>query len=299
MKALASFTILAVVLLGAIADARARDLEFTDLLARPRPAASERIQYGAAPSEFADLWLPPGAGPRRVVVLIHGGCWRANLPGVDLTAYAAEDLRQHGFAVWNIEYRRLGEDGGGYPGSYQDVATAVDWLRKLPKSDRLDLRHVIAVGHSSGGHLALWTAARPRLPKSSPLYASNPLPIEGVVSLAGIGDLDAYRRNGPQACGGPGVVEAVAGLAARGPFDVFTDTSPVMLLPLGVPQAIVSGARDPIVPPAFGKAYAARAAAAGDRVEEVTLPDAAHFELIDPQSPAFATVRALIERMQK
>ena len=228
------------------------------------------------------------------VLMIHGGCWLAQLPGLELMVYAADDLRQHGFAVWNIEYRRLGEPGSGYPGSFRDVADAIDSLRVLAKTYPLDLRRVIVVGHSAGGHFALWAAARAHLPKASPVYRANPLPIAQVVSLAGIGDLKAYRNRGSGACGEPRTIDALVGYAHRNPFDIYTDTSPAALLPLGVPQTIISGARDPIVPAAFGDAYAAKAKAAGDRVKAITIKDAGHFELIDPQSKAFETVRAAI-----
>jgi hypothetical protein len=122
------------------APAVADPISFMDLLARPRPAATARIHYGNAPSQFADLWLPDGNGPHPVVAMLHGGCWRADLPGVDLMAYAADDLRRRGIAVWNIEYRRLGEAGGGYPGTFEDVAAAVDWLRKIADANKLDLK---------------------------------------------------------------------------------------------------------------------------------------------------------------
>jgi acetyl esterase/lipase len=288
-----------VALACATAAAIAGPISFTDLLARPRSAATERVPYGNAPSQFADLWLPNGSGSHPVVVMVHGGCWRADLPGLELMAYAAEDLRQHGVAVWNVEYRRIGEPGAGYPGSFEDIANAVDWLRKLADAKRLDLRNVVAVGHSAGGHLALWAAARRRLPKASPLYHNNPLPIKAVVSLAGIGDLSDYRAEGPPACGGPRVIDLLDGTANRGPWDVFKDTSPAEMLPIGVPQAIVSGALDPIVPAAFGRAYAEEAIAAGDPVQEITIGDAGHFDLIDPQSSAFEQVRSIIARFQK
>lgn len=283
----------------ALASSIAGPISYTDLLARPRPAATERVHYGDAPSQFADLWLPSGSGPHPVLILMHGGCWRADLPGLELMAYAAEDLRQHGIAVWNVEYRRLGEAGGGYPGTFEDIANAVDWLRKLANAKRLDIRSVIAVGHSAGGHLALWAAARRRLPKSSPLYRDHPLPIKAAVSLAGIGDLSKYRAFGPPACGGPRVIDLLDGTASRGPWDVFKDTSPAEMLPIGVPQAIISGALDPIVPAAFGRAYAAQATAAGDPVQEITISDAGHFELIDPQSSSFEKIRSIIARFQK
>jgi len=279
--------------------AKAEQINYTDLLARQRPEATKRIHYGAAPSQFGDLWMPAGSGPYRVVVLIHGGCWRADLPGHELMAYAAEDLRQHGIAVWNIEHRRLGEPGGGYPGTFEDIANAIDWLPQLSKTYSLDVGNVVVAGHSSGGHLALWAAARPRLPKTSPLYREKPLPIKRVVSLAGIADLDTYRIRGPGACGGPRTVDALVGTAVRGPWDVFTDTSPAALLPIGVPQTIISGALDPIVPAAFGRAYAEKAASAGDQVQEMTIANAGHFELIDPKSDAFEKVRSMIEQFQK
>ena len=288
-----------VVFASALASAIGGQINYTDLLARPRPGSTQRIHYGDAPSQFADLWLPSGNDSHRVVVMIHGGCWRADLPGLELMAYAAEDLRRHGTAVWNVEYRRLGELGGGYPGSFEDIANAIDWLRKLAKGSRLDLGNVMAVGHSSGGHLALWAAARRRLSRSSSLYHDNPLPIRGVISLAGIGDLSKYRLQGPPACGGARIIDLLVGKGSRGPWDIFADTSPAEMLPIGVPQAIISGALDPIVPAAFGHAYAAKAAAAGDSVQEITITDADHFELIDPELSAFKKVRSVIAQFQE
>lgn len=269
-------------------------LSYSELLARDRPAANLRVRYGAEPDQFGDLWLPDGSGVRRVVVLIHGGCWLASLPGLELMAYVAEDLRQHGIAVWNIEYRRLGSAGGGYPGTFSDVANAVDHLRILAKSHPIDLSSVAVAGHSAGGHLAMWAAARNRLAKTSDLYSDNPLPIKAAVSLAGINDLRAYRATGPDACGGPDTIDQLVGASHRGQSDVFSDTSPPALLPIGVRQVIVSGALDPIVPPNFGRDYAAAVSAAGDPVEEITIADTGHFELIDPRSRAWAKIRPII-----
>jgi acetyl esterase/lipase len=277
----------------------AAPLTFQELLARDRPIATKRIQYGALPNQFGDLWLPSGTGPHQVVVLIHGGCWLAALPGVEMMAYAAEDLRQHGMAVWNIEYRRLGEPGGGYPGSFEDIATAIDQLRTLAKTYPLDLGKVIAAGHSAGGHFALWAAARSRLPKTSPLYRDNPLRINRVISLAGIGDLAAYRDHGSGMCREPRTVDLLVGAAARGPWDIYRDTSPAAMLPIGVPQTIVSGALDTIVPAVFGRNYAALALAAGDPIQEITFPTAGHFELIDPKNDAFKRIRSMIEQPNK
>ena len=234
-----------------------------EAMARSTPAQSERIAYGQAPSQFGELWLPAGSGPAPVAILVHGGCWQSSY-GLDLMDPMAEDLYRQG----------------------------VDALRGLPQRPRIDLRRLVTIGHSAGGHLALWAAARQRLPKDSPLAAAEPQRIAGVVTLAGINDLAAYRANGP-ACGGAGTIDALTGARNRPPGTALADTSPAALLPIGVRQVIASGTNDGIVPARFGRDYAARATAAGDRVEVVDLPGD-HFALIDPGSSAWTTLRANI-----
>lgn len=265
-------------------------ITFSQLLAQPRAAADQRIAYGAGALQFGELWLPRGRGRHPVIVLIHGGCWRADLPGTELMDYMAADLRDRGYAVWNLEYRRIGHPGGGYPGTFQDIAAGLDHLRAIAPQHRLDLRRVAVSGHSAGGHLALWAAARDRLPVDSPLRGPDPLPIRGVVSLAGIADLDAYRQTGPDACGGPSTIDGLVGVQQPDGRDVFADTSPPALLPLGDRQIMISGALDPIVPPHFGEAYAIAAAASGDAARSVVLEGAGHFEVIDPTSAAWPGV---------
>ena len=277
----------------------AAPISFSDLLARERASPTTKIAYGTSPEQFAELWLPAGKGLHRTLIVIHGGCWLADLPGTELMAYMSEDLRAHGFAVWSIEYRRMGHDGGGYPGTFLDTAAAIDILREVAPTYNLDLRKVLAIGHSAGGHLATWAAARPRIPQASPLHAANPLPIAGVVSLAGINDLKSYRATGPDACGGPPTIDAISGASNRAGTDPYADTSPIALLPLHVKQFVVSGTLDHIVPPAFGKDYAKAAAAKGDTVNEKTFDGAGHFELIDPKSDAWKQIRAEIDAMTK
>jgi acetyl esterase/lipase len=248
--------------------------------------ATARISYGSGASQFAELWLPQATGsPVPVVVLVHGGCWRSSY-GLDLMDPMAEDLRRRGLAVWNIEYRRLGETGGGYPGTFADIGQAFDALRMAAQRYPLNLGKIVAIGHSAGGQLALWAAARPRLPSDSPLKSAAAVRPGAVVTLAGINDLAAYRQSGP-ACGSPGTIDELIGVPAR-PLDrAFADTSPRALLPLGIPQLVASGASDGIVPAHFGRDYAAAARAAGDKVEAVDLPGADHFALIDPTSAAW------------
>lgn len=264
-------------------------ITFSQLLNQPRQNADRRIAYGADPLQFGELWLPKRGRRHPVIVLIHGGCWRADLPGTELMDYMAADLRDRGYAVWNLEYRRIGHPGGGYPGTFLDVAAGVDHLRALAPQYGLDLRRVVVSGHSAGGHLALWAIGRDRLPASSPLHVEYPLPVRGAVALAGIADLASYRETGPDACGGPSTIDGLVGVRTDG-RDIFADTSPPALLPLGDRQIVVSGALDHIVPPRFGEAYATAAGSAGDPATSVVLEGAGHFELIDPTSTAWPRI---------
>jgi acetyl esterase/lipase len=279
--------------------AEAATISYTYLLARPRPQPTKVIRYGADKGQTGELFLPAGKGPHPVVVMIHGGCWLAELPGTELMDYIAADLQTRGFAVWNIEYRRIGGAGGGYPGTFLDIADGIDHLRALAAANALDLGKVVVVGHSAGGHLAVWAAARGHLPKTSPLYRKDPLPITGAVSLAGIDDLAAYRANGPAACGGPSTIDALVGPATAAHQDVLADTSPAALLPLGVKQEIVSGRLDKIVPTHFAVEYTAKAKAAGDNATALDIAGAGHFELIDPTSEAWKEIEPIIAAMAK
>jgi acetyl esterase/lipase len=266
-----------------------KPITFRDLLSQSRAEADHRLAYGSDALQFGDLWLPREPGLHPVIILIHGGCWRADLPGLELMAYMAADLRERGYAVWNLEYRRIGHPGGGYPGTFRDIAAGVDHLRALAPEYGLDLDRVVVSGHSAGGHLALWAAARDRLPPGSGLRVDDPLPVRGVVSLAGIADLKAYRETGPDACGGPSTIDGLVGEPTTAGRDVYADTSPPALAPLGPRQIVISGELDPIVPPRFGATYAAIAARRG-RAVHIEFPGAGHFELIDPTSAAWPGV---------
>lgn len=268
---------------------------YKELLTRPRNMPDHRISYGKNALQFGDLYLPKGNGLHPVIVLIHGGCWLAELPGPELMDPMAGALRDHGYAVWNIEYRRIGHEGGAYPGTFDDTANAVDAVRGFAAHYHLDLSHVVLVGHSAGGHLAVWAAGRSRLPAKSILRHGTPLRVYGVVSLSGIVDLESYRATGGEACGGTSTIDSLVGTHA----DSYADTSPRKMLPIGVPQAIVSAEKDRIVAPKFGHEYAAAAKAGGDSVTDIEVPAAGHFDLIDPEAPAWTAVLAAIDAVAK
>ena len=259
----------------------------SDLGALAAGPPTARIAYGSAPLQFANLRLPRTAGPHPVVVFIHGGCW---LSAFDI-AHAGkleQALADSGFAVWSIEYRRVGDDGGEWPNTYLDVAQGADYLRRVANQYQLDLNRVIASGHSAGGAFALWLAARNKVPASSELYTKDPLRIRAVVALAPAPDLDQLQQSG--VCGN--VIDKLMGGSPSAHQDRYAAASPMRLAPVGVPQTLVIGAKDASWGP-IGRAYFARTRAVGDStVRVVELPESGHFEMIDPGSSSWAAVFA-------
>ncbi|MEO6872248.1 MAG: alpha/beta hydrolase [Chthoniobacterales bacterium] len=268
------------------ADAPPKLLSWSELSAMALPAPAKRITYGSGPQQFGELRLPKGAGPFPVVVIVHGGCWMAAFDYVYMTRLAAW-LAERGVASWTIEYRRVGDEGGGWPGTFLDVANATDDLRNIAKTEPIDLKRVYAAGHSAGGQLALWLATRARLPKESEIYRPNPLTIRGVLGLAAVTDLYEYRKGSPESCHGS-VDQVMGGSPEKYPRR-YAETSPEQLLPLGVPQVFIQGDDDPIVDPGPVRTYVEAAKKAGDRAELLALPNAGHFEASVPLPPTEAT----------
>ncbi len=241
------------------------------------------ISYGDDPSQYGELTLPEGT-PRGVVVVIHGGFWRAAYD-LDLGRPLAADLVARGWAAWNLEYRRVGPAGatghgagGGVPATLDDVAAGIDRLAHLD----LDLSTVVALGHSAGGHLAAWAASRGRFER----WASG-VPLTHVVSQAGVLDLRAASEEYL----GNGAVEAFLG-HPPGPADDPVD--PARQVPLDVPLWCVHGRADDVVPISQSQGYVAAATAAGARAELVAV-DGDHFVLIDAASPAWARTVAILD----
>ena len=263
-----------------------------DIMTLSPPSPDARIAYGLDAEQFGELWLPEGYGRYPVVALLHGGYWRAR-HGLAYMGHIAHALRSEGVVVWNIEYRRLGQAGGGWPGTLLDVARAMDFLRDLARKYPLDVTRVVVAGHSAGGHLAAWVAGRHRLPPGNPLYNENPLPVRGVVSLAGVLDLRlAWERRLSDAV----VLDFLGGDPLAYP-ERYAAASPATLVPLGVPQAIIHGTSDESVPYEVSERYWQAACAAGDDAELITLPGVGHFALVDPRTPEWVCVRAEIMRL--
>jgi acetyl esterase/lipase len=213
-----------------------------DLDALPHRAPDRRIAYGNSRQQYGELRVPAGPGPHPLAIIIHGGCFKAAYATADYAAPIGDALKDQGIASWNIEYRRLGDPGGGWPGTYRDVGRAVDYLRTLAKPYNLDLSRVVVVGHSAGGHLAMWAAGRSRVPKQSAIYTANPLPIRGAVDLAGPLDLSAHIAEYEGLCRDSVITSLMGGTPATRP-ERYAQASPIKLLPYGLPSG--AGARDP------------------------------------------------------
>ena len=260
-----------------------------DILQLPPPPPGERIPYGSDPLQFGELRVPEGPGPHPVVIVVHGGFWRAAY-NLDHISHLCVALNKAGLATWSLEYRRIGNEGGGWPGTFQDVAAGTDHLRNIAAKYRLDLNRVVAVGHSAGGHLVLWLGARKKLPESSALFTRNPLPLRGIVSLAGVSDL----KHGYELKLSNTVVGDLMGGGPDAVGDRYAQGSPIELVPLGVPQRLIHGNRDTNVPIEISTRYFDAAKGRGDNVAMIPLEGARHFELIDPRTKEFETVRQTI-----
>lgn len=249
---------------------------------------TERMAYGGQPQQFGELTFPATRDlPRGTVLVVHGGFWRA---GTDLTVMqpVVDALVAANFAVWNIEYRTVNA-GGGWPSTFDDVAMAADHLATL-RSTRLDLRRLVVLGHSAGGHLAGWLAMRAKLAPGDPGAAPAVRPA-GVVSLAGVLDLA-----GGMLLGDGAVADLVAATPAADPAR-FRATSPLEAVPLGVPSVCVHGTADEVVPLSQSEDFVAAATAAGDRSELVRVEGANHLQLIDVRHPGWAAALAAVERL--
>lgn len=241
-----------------------------DILQMPAPKADVRIPYGRDPAQFGDLWLPAGGGPHHTVIFIHGGFWR-NAYNLNHAGHLCAALKKAGAAAWNIEYRRLGEPGGGWPGTFDDVLHAGEHLARIGPRYNLDLKRTVAAGHSAGGQLVLWLAAQ------------RAVELRGVIPLAAVSDL---RRAYALQLGGGVVGQLLGGSPERIP-QRYQAASPMQLLPISAPQRMIHGTADNIVPFEMSERFAK----ASHNAKLIALAGAGHFDLIDPRRREWETVQ--------
>jgi acetyl esterase/lipase len=278
----------AAVLAGAPLPASAQSMTAGKVNALPASEPYLRASYGFTPLQVGELRVPPGKGPFPVVVVIHGGCWLKGEATMRIMAPLATALTARGFATWNIEYRQLGDPGGGWPGTFEDWALAIDHLRILAKTEPLDLTRVITLGHSAGSLGAAWLAARPQL--SGKLHGDDPVPVKTVVNIDGPDDLVRYLPVQRDICDAPVIEQLLGGTPDTQPAR-YKDANPAQRLPLHAAELLVSSA---VLSPPAAEAYAEKVRASGDRAEVLTLPGVGHFDPIAPGTASWTKVEDFI-----
>jgi acetyl esterase/lipase len=250
-----------------------------DILSLAPPAADRRLAYGSDVNQFADLRLPEAKARHPVVVNIHGGYWR-NKYSLEHAGHLCAALTARGVATWNLEYRRVGDAGGGWPGTFEDVRSSFRYLRQIASRYNLDAGRVVVMGHSAGGQLALCLAARePSL--------------RGVVSLAGVMNLErAWQLH----LSNDAVVEFLGGTPDQ-VADHYREADPMRLFVPHVKQQIIHGKEDDVVPPEFSRDYVTAKKKRGEHADLVELAKCGHFDVIDPRSAAWQEIKRTVETL--
>ncbi|MHA7140094.1 alpha/beta hydrolase [Arthrobacter sp. Sr33] len=254
------------------------------------PVTPQRYTYGDDPSQFAELYLPAGEHLPGVVVVIHGGYWRSGY-GLDLGRPLAEDLSSRGYVCWNLEYRRAG-NGGGWPETFADVSAGIDLLATAADEHSLDLGTTTALGHSAGGHLAVWAAGRSTLPDGAPGAGTPLVPLTGVVSQSGVLNLAAAHEQGL----GDGAVLNLLGVGPAEDPVRYRLADPMTAIPLPIPVLALHGEDDSTVPLSQSDSYVTTAAAAGAAAELIMIPGD-HSAMITPGTEAWVRVVQAVDRL--
>lgn len=277
-------------------DVAPRLLRPTEIDRLPVQTNGLRIAYGRDSLQFGELRVPSGRGPFPVAIVLHGGCWYGPYASVRNAAPLADALAAAGVATWNVEYRRYDHPGGGWPGTFTDVADATDHLRQLAASHPLDTTRIVSVGHSAGAQLAAWLATRGQLASTSELYRATPVRLTGVVALGGVMDLREFQARQRASCGNPAVESLLGGLPDAVP-ERLREVSPIERLPLGVPHEHVAGALDPIAPRDILETFASAARGRGDSVTVTIVPGLGHHDIMAPRTEAGSAAIAAVRRL--
>ncbi|MFK7818967.1 MAG: alpha/beta fold hydrolase, partial [Planctomycetaceae bacterium] len=265
-------------------------MKWRDLFGREKPKPDATISYGEHELQVVDVWKPAGQGSAPAIIMIHGGCWQTEIAERDIMNWIADDLRQHGVGVWNIEYRGVDRDGG-FPGTYEDVAKAADLFREKAVEFGFLTTKTIAIGHSAGGHLALWLGNRPAIPESETIRGENPIKIDLAVSQGGLPDLRAGANRDGHPCG------VAAPFQMMGSERRLTQiTSPSEMKPGQARQVLFHNTLDRIAPPKFARAYIDQVRSKNVGVTLIETEAEGHVELVAPDSKSWARQRALILR---
>jgi acetyl esterase/lipase len=272
-----------------------------DILSRPVLTADHRIHYGAGPWQFGDLWIPQTRSRSLLplVVFYHGGWWKSEYD-LGYAGYLCAALKKEGIASWSVEYRRVGETGGGWPATFQDAAAGFDFVATLARSYPLDLSRVITMGHSAGGHLAFWVAGRHHIDARSEIYQPRPqVPLRGAISLAGAVDLRltidlsgyfTFAHDKDE------VYDLMGGRPQDLP-DRYKAGNPGDLLPFQVPQLLIQGSADDQIPAGLPSRWTEMSRRLGDSATVNIIPSADHLDLVDPDSRAWGAVRDDVGKM--
>jgi acetyl esterase/lipase len=264
-------------------------LTHQDILKIPFSNAPHRLHYGNDNNQFGDLRIPNQDGPYPLLVVIHGGCWTSKIANKDFMSSFAEAFTLKGIATWNIEYRCIDNDGG-WPETFLDVGRAIDYLRNIAPKYNLDINNIVIIGHSAGGHLALWSGARHKIDSKSDLYIKNPITPKAVVNIAGPGDLRLFLDLQEKACG-TNVINKLLGDSPKTFDERLTQASPYELLPLKIKQLLITGEFDKAAPVDSMEHYLNKAKELDEEVNLIVIKDAAHFEVIDHRTEAWSQIR--------
>ncbi|KTC64736.1 Alpha/beta hydrolase family protein [Legionella adelaidensis] len=265
-----------------------------EINALPSKPADEIYFYGKHAKQFLEIRRPVSfakKGLNATIVIIHGGCWKSYYANCKNTAALADALRDHGYLTINLEYRAIDHEGGGWPGTFNDISMGINYLQQIADVERLDSKQVIAIGHSSGGHLAMWALARHKLELNSSLFQPLAIELRGAIALGGASDLKKHFQHFNNICGEDTLINLFNGTPEQN-LENYQQGTAAGLLPIAKPQVYITGEVDLAVPPSFAESFFQLAQEKGDStfVECISVKDVGHHEYNDPRHDIFSLI---------